>query len=566
MGSAGHKWLAAASRLVLRDRAIRVIATTVYKALPEHRALHTVQNAPRWQTVRVPADGLQLLLDEGLAASAVADALAAQVPIVSHKAQTIERGYWDTFDARMRAAGLALVEAGGRLALVDAETHAEQAAAPLRRGASRLLLADVAAGELRDRLEPLIEMRALTPVARVRSRQLPLNVLDELGKIVVRLRVEEPSAVSGDDGRIALPARLHVIGVLGYDRELREVSELLGGLGLVAARRPVQDDAVAALGGSVGGVSPKLRLKLDPSDRADAAATAILRRLLATIEANMPGTLADTDSEFLHDLRVAVRRTRALQRELRGVFAPEPLRAFRDGFKELQRITGATRDLDVQLLEFAELTAGLPEEVAGDVAPLRVLLEDHLVVERRTMVRALRSPRTGAILENWREYVVLLVDSPEAERPDAARPVAEVASERIGKVYRRMVKSGSAIDDDSPAEALHELRKKGKELRYLLEFFASLYPAEVVKPMVATLKGLQDVLGRFQDREVQAELLRSLGDEVAALEGGAAALMAMGVLVQRLGDDQARARAEFAESFAGFAANAQRKLVDQTFG
>jgi hypothetical protein len=42
--------------------------------------------------------------------------------------------------------------------------------------------------------------------------------------------------------------------------------------------------------------------------------------------------------------------------------------------------------------------------------------------------------------------------------------------------------------------------------------------------------------------------------------------MAMGVLVQRLGDDQARARAEFADSFAGFAAKTQRKLVDQTFG
>ena len=31
---------------------------------------------------------------------------------------------------------------------------------------------------------------------------------------------------------------------------------------------------------------------------------------------------------------------------------------------------------------------------------------------------------------------------------------------------------GRAIDDDSPHEALHDLRKKGKELRYLLEFFA----------------------------------------------------------------------------------------------
>ena len=100
----------------------------------------------------------------------------------------------------------------------------------------------------------------------------------------------------------------------------------------------------------------------------------------------------------------------------------------------------------------------------------------------------------------------------------------------------------------------------------LLEFFQSLVPSDIVKPMVSSLKGLQDVLGRFQDREVQAALLRSMGDEVAALDGGAAALMAMGVLVQRLGEEQAQARREFAESFAAFSAKSQRKLVDQTFG
>ena len=61
-------------------------------------------------------------------------------------------------------------------------------------------------------------------------------------------------------------------------------------------------------------------------------------------------------------------------------------------------------------------------------------------------------------------------------------------------------------------------------------------------------------------------LLRSLGDEVASLEGGAAALMAMGLLVQRLGEEQQLARRQFAESFAGFAAKSQRKLVDKTFG
>ena len=129
-----------------------------------------------------------------------------------------------------------------------------------------------------------------------------------------------------------------------------------------------------------------------------------------------------------------------------------------------------------------------------------------------------------------------------------------------------MVKMGRAIDEDSPHDALHDLRKKGKELRYLLEFFASIYPAGIVKPMVATLKGLQDVLGRFQDREVQADALRALGDDIAALDGGAAALMAMGVLVQRLAEEQDQARAQFAERFAQFAAKPQRKLVSQTFG
>ena len=54
-------------------------------------------------------------------------------------------------------------------------------------------------------------------------------------------------------------------------------------------------------------------------------------------------------------------------------------------------------------------------------------------------------------------------------------------------------------------EALHDLRKRGKELRYLLELFGSPFPTNVVKPMVSTLKDLQEVLGRFQDRAVQIE-------------------------------------------------------------
>jgi CHAD domain-containing protein len=527
----------------------------------------------------VTAPGLQLLLPAGLSAAAAADALAGEVALVTQKAHTVERTFWDTFDGRVHDAGLALVDAGRRLALTDPTTYAEHAADAHRRGPARLLAADLPMGPLRERLEPLIEMRAITPIARVRSRMLPLNVLDDVGKIVVRLRVEESTLVASDGAGVVLPPRLHLIPVRGYDRELDELRALLcTRLALVEAPRPVHHDAVEAAGGTVGGMSSKLRLELRAEERAGAAAVTILRRLLEVVELNLPGTLANVDSEFLHDLRVAVRRTRALQRELRAVFAPEPLRVFRDGFKELQRVTGPTRDLDVQLLEFDDLAAGLPDAVAGDVAPLRRLLEDHLVVERRTMVRSLRSERTRGLLDNWSQFLDRLEESGAgagfdgtagsgpAAGPDAALPVGDVAGRRIAKVYRRMVKMGASIDDGTPAEALHELRKQGKELRYLLEFFSSLYPGAIVKPMVSSLKGLQDVLGRFQDREVQADLLRSLGDEVAVLEGGAAALMAMGVLVQRLAEEQTQARAQFAESFAEFADKSQRKLVEQTFG
>jgi len=145
------------------------------------------------------------------------------------------------------------------------------------------------------------------------------------------------------------------------------------------------------------------------------------------------------------------------------------------------------------------------------------------------------------------------------------RPIAEVAGRRIRTVYGRMVTDGRVIDEDSPAEQLHDLRKRGKELRYLLELFGGLWPASVVKPMVKSLKGLQDVLGTHQDREVQADSLRSLADDLAGMPGGPDALLALGVLVDLLGGEQRSARAGFAERFAAFAAPGQRKLVKATF-
>jgi CHAD domain-containing protein len=226
-------------------------------------------------------------------------------------------------------------------------------------------------------------------------------------------------------------------------------------------------------------------------------------------------------------------------------------------FKHLQQITGPTRDLDVHLLD-------LDAERGGELEPLRRLLARDRAAAQQKMVRALAGRRTRRVLDEWAALLAGLSQRPADDRPDAARRIGRVAGKRIRRVYGQMVEMGSAIGDDSPAEALHDLRKKGKELRYLLEFFGSLFDPGEVKPMVKTLKGLQDVLGRFQDFEVQAHTLRDLGERLAP-EREPAALMAMGALVARLEVDQAAARAGFAEVFGPFAAKARRTAVEATF-
>jgi CHAD domain-containing protein len=310
----------------------------------------------------------------------------------------------------------------------------------------------------------------------------------------------------------------------------------------------------------------KIWVPLSSELRSDAAVVAVLRALLEVIVANRDAVLTGLDPEYLHQLRIAVRRSRTVQRQLGAVFPALELRGFRSEFRWLQQATGEARDLDVQVEDFDGLRALLPEALRPELDPLRMVLEHWRLAARGATVRMLRSRRTADLLADWEMLLETLVELPIADREEATRPIGDLSAQRVRRAYKRVLKLGEGVSAETPAPALHELRKKGKELRYLLELFAiPLHSAAALEPVIEPLKALQDILGRQQDRVVQAAVLRRVADEVATLPGGPQAVLTMGVLTERLGEDARTARSELSGPLAELGAAEQRQIIKHCF-
>ena len=486
--------------------------------------------------------------------------------------------YFDTFDWRLYRAGGCLRLTPGRrgkalswLSLDGTLRHR------LAVDSAPTFAWDFPPGPFRQALEPVIEMRRLLPVVELRLGGRTLRVLDGRDKTVVRLRLESgaakvPGVPPEGDRRgtcgdpVPLPDTLRVLPIRGYVKACRRaVFVLESQLGLEKVESSELDRALAAVGRQAQDYVSKVVIDLDPAMPAAEAAKAIHRSVLATIRRNEHGTRRDLDSEFLHDFRVAVRRTRSALSQIKGVYPEADLARFKVELKWLGGLTGHLRDLDVYLLKMDDYKADLPAAVHDDLAPLGEYLSDRQRREQGRTARHLGSRRYRALLEEWDRFLGEPADIEAA--PNAGRPIAEVASERIWKVYRRVIKKGKAIDDDTPAEAVHELRIECKKLRYLMEFFQSLYDADRLWRLIKALKLLQDNLGDFNDYEVQQGSLREFAEDMVSRQAApAATLMAMGRLVEELENGQARERHQFGQRFAQFAKRKNQRLARDLFG
>ena len=424
---------------------------------------------------------------------------------------------------------------------------------------------DFPASPIQKRLAKIISMRRLLPVLKMETHRLEYHALDGEEKKTATLCLDQ-NQITCPLGATEVISEwsLQLLPVKGYEKEAGKIARKLQQIGFGRRKHPYLHETLQRFGIAPGTYSSKLNLKLDGKTRAADATTTILKTLFATMQENEAGTIADLDSEFLHDYRVAVRRTRSALSQIKAVYGDAETSHWKEQFAWLGQITGPTRDLDVYLLKFENYRSLLPEEYRESLEDLKKFLIQKQASEQKKLARSLGTARYKKLLEDYRAF---LENSDKGEAANADLAIRDLASQRIWKTFQRIVREGKAITEDSPAEDLHELRKTGKKLRYLMEFFQSLYPAGDMKKLISGLKLLQENLGDFQDYEVQAQSIAGFSEEMQDKKTGSAqTFMAMGILASHLIEGQMSAREEFADRFKTFDSPEAEQKFRQLFG
>ena len=489
----------------------------------------------------------------------IAQCIGAQFPIGREAGRAFRVKYFDTHDWRVHHAGatVSTCERGGER-LVRLETVGRTIEAPLP-GASPGFAWELPGGELRAALEPVLEARRLIELVEVEGRVQTLAVMDADDKTVARVHVERAFAKRICAARVALTAVCTVSPIRGYEKVVRPLCEhLLAERAILGYERGRLELALRAVGRCPGDFTSKLGLDLDVDTPATTGLAMVFSALLEGMTANVAGVRDNIDSEFLHDFRVAVRRTRSLLGQCKPVLDREPRSRFAAEFKWLGRITGPMRDLDVFGLGIAGYRADLPDEAGMDLAPLDEHIRRESDAEHRRLVERLGSRRFATLRNDWEAFLAQL-SRPESTPLNRAPALVELASPRIWRAFSRVVDQGRVVNSDSPGEALHRLRIECKQLRYLLECFGSLYSVELIPPLVKRLRRLQDNLGDLNDLRVQQARLRHYAHELSRQEVAPVdCLLATGGLIGELSAREARERQRFAGCFEAFDTDSTR--------
>ena len=463
----------------------------------------------------------------------------------------IVRTFYDTFDGRFYRAGLVVEHElldgrawlrvrrlGETVALVQAAL--EKVAGPVSG------LADT---RVRQILAPPAAGRALIALARTEGEQLRYSRVDRLEKATVRvsvMAVEAQLIPGAGHPRHLLEPVVTLSPVRGHDGSFAVLVEAVE---LRLGPRPAVDPLRRAAGavGLALGVDPSDRqVDLAPETSAFSACAGLLARAAEVLEANTSGLVNQLDEEFLHDIRVTLRATRAVVRAARGVLDPSCGEQLAQELTALMDLTSPVRDLDV-----------LRAAWAGDpaLAPLlEVLAQDH-----EECLRALLDAVRGVAWVELLAHLRAPRPAPSGQELTASGWAATVLPVELRRLHRAARRAGRAQEPAASAaeeDPLHRTRKQAKRLRYLLDAFDSLYPGQQLDGLRRALKTVQTVLGDYRDATVAADAIAQAGGRLWGAEP--AVLIELGRRSEAARADAALAATRFGPAYEAIAARRHR--------
>jgi len=495
--------------------------------------------------------------------SHISNHLAAQHKMLKETTISGRLTYYDTFDWRLFHKSFVLYTFQDRLIL--RKMGEEPIIHSINIKPTPCFIWEFPKGDFKQYLKPVIKMRRLLKIGDFMSGTTPYRILNQDEKTVARLFFETIRTRSRKNPK-TIGTQLWLKPVKGYPKFSNKIKSQLESFGLTSNRdEDVFLQAMRETGQDPGSYSSKLALQLTPDMRADEATLRILRFLFQVIKINEAHIEHDLDTEILHDFRVAVRRTRSALVWSKNIFSVKETSRFKKDLSYVGKISNELRDLDVYLLNKPKYKAMLPEVLRQDIDPLFDYLGKKRSVSFRRVIRSLRSKKYIKIMQDWEAFL----NEPQHEivsGPNAEVPVFELAINRIYKQYRDVVKAGNRILENCDDEKLHKLRIQCKKLRYLIQFFANLFPSNKISILVGQLKKLQDMLGNYNDLSVQVNYLlkvsRKMPSNLSRLKN---TLVAIGSLIGKLENKRQSVKESFAETFTVFSSSRNQKLFRDLF-
>ena len=227
-----------------------------------------------------------------------------------------------------------------------------------------------------------------------------------------------------------------------------------------------------------------------------------------TLVARDPGLRTGGDVEDVHQARIATRRLRSDLRTMRPLLVRDWVANARAELKWLASVLGEVRDADVLLAELAATGSQLPDPDQVAVAALLEVLQVERARAQSRLLGALESERYRALLATLASAAI--VPPLDPADPRGMEAADRVLPGLVATQWKRLRRSVERLGDGPSDEALHEVRKRAKQLRYASETASPVVGSKATR-LAGKAKAVQDVLGEVHDAVVAQAWLRRAG-------------------------------------------------------